>query len=117
MISDWVWLTVAFPLLGFLVNGALALRKPGAKTPVSIVGAGVLLCAFAVALALFVELRLHPPHDPIIVSLWRWLPVGPLCETLAQITTVESASPNYVAVTPFDVGAMIPSPPAGPGAW
>jgi NADH-quinone oxidoreductase subunit L len=78
MISDWVWLTVAFPLLGFLVNGAIALRKPGAKTLVSIVGAGVLLCAFAVALALFVELRLHPPHDPIIVSLWRWLPVGPL---------------------------------------
>lgn len=29
-------------------------------------------------------------------------PVGPLCETLSQITTVESASPNYVSVTPFD---------------
>src|SRR5688572_25001126 len=78
MISHWVWLTVAFPLLGFLVNGAIALRKPGAKNLVSIVGAGVLVGAFAVALALFVELRLHPPHDPIIVSLWRWLPVGPL---------------------------------------
>src|SRR5688572_17230457 len=78
MISHWVWLTVAFPLLGFLVNGAIALRKPGAKNLVSIVGAGVLLSAFAVALALFVELRLQPPHTPIIVSLWRWLPVGPL---------------------------------------
>ncbi len=78
MISRWVWLTVAFPLLGFLVNGAISLRKPGARTLVSIVGAGVLLSAFAVALALFVELRLHPPHAPIVVSLWRWLPVGPL---------------------------------------
>ena len=78
MLSHWVWLTVAFPLLGFLVNGAIALRKPGAKNLVSIVGAGVLLGAFAVALALFVELQLHPPHAPIIVGLWRWLPVGPL---------------------------------------
>jgi subtilisin family serine protease len=30
-------------------------------------------------------------------------PVGPLCETLAQIPAVESASPNYVSVTPFDL--------------
>ncbi len=28
-------------------------------------------------------------------------PVGPLCETLAQIPHVESASPDYVSVTPF----------------
>ena len=83
MIAHWVWLTVAFPLLGFLVNGAIALRKPAAKNPVSIVGAGVLLGAFAVALGVFVELRLHPPHAPIIVSLWRWLPVGPLQLDLA----------------------------------
>ena len=83
MISHWVWLTVAFPLLGFLVNGAIALRKPGAKHLVSLVGAGVLLSAFAVALAVFVDLWLHPPHAPIIVSLWRWLPVGQLQLDLA----------------------------------
>jgi NADH-quinone oxidoreductase subunit L len=83
MISHWVWLTVALPLLGFLINGAIAIRKPGAKDLVSIVGAGVLLGAFAVALALFIQLRLEPPHAPIIVSLWRWLPVGPLQLDLA----------------------------------
>lgn len=32
-------------------------------------------------------------------------PVGPLCETLAQISTVETASPNYVSVTPFEAPA------------
>src|SRR5215204_56126 len=83
MISHWVWLTVALPLLGFLINGAIAIRKPGAKDLVSIVGAGVLLGAFAVALALFIQLRLEPPHAPIIVSLWRWLPVGQLQLDLA----------------------------------
>jgi NADH-quinone oxidoreductase subunit L len=26
----------------------------------------------------FLELRAHPPHQPIVVNLWRWLPVGSL---------------------------------------
>ena len=30
----WVWLAIALPLAGFLVNGALALRRPQAKTAV-----------------------------------------------------------------------------------
>jgi len=83
MISDWVWLTVALPLAGFLINGALALRPPGAKMLVSVVGVGVLLGAFAVALGVFLELMVNPPHAPIIVDLWRWLPVGPLQVDLA----------------------------------
>ena len=76
--ASLVWLTVALPLIGFLVNGALALRRPGAKDLVSYVGVGVLLGAFAVALGVFVQLWLHPPHTPVIVDLWRWLPVGQL---------------------------------------
>jgi subtilisin family serine protease len=37
-------------------------------------------------------------------------PVGLLCETLAQIPSVESAGPNYVSVTPFDVVTPVESP-------
>ena len=81
--TSLVWLTVALPLAGFLVNGALALLRPGDKKVVSVVGVGVLLGAFAVALGVFIELWLRPPHEPIIVSLWRWLPVGPLQLDLA----------------------------------
>ena len=33
--------------------------------------------------------------------------MGSLCETLSQISSVESASPNYVSVTPFEVTASI----------
>jgi NADH-quinone oxidoreductase subunit L len=73
-----VWLTVALPLAGFLVNGALALRRPAAKDLVSYVGVGVLVAAFAVTVGVTVQLWQHPPHAPIIVNLWRWLPVGPL---------------------------------------
>ena len=49
--ADWVWLAIALPFLGFLVNGTLAFVKPKAKLAVSLVGAGVLLAAFALAVA------------------------------------------------------------------
>jgi NADH-quinone oxidoreductase subunit L len=76
--TSLVWLTVALPLLGFLVNGALALRRPQAKDTVSAVGVGVLVASFLVSVGVFFELWRQPPHGPIIVSLWRWLPVGAL---------------------------------------
>jgi NADH-quinone oxidoreductase subunit L len=78
MMTSLVWLAVAFPLLGFLVNGTLALRRPAAKDAVSVVGVGVLVASFIVALGVFVALWRHPPHAPIIVNLWRWMPVGTL---------------------------------------
>jgi NADH-quinone oxidoreductase subunit L len=73
-----VWLAVALPLAGFLVNGALALWRPQAKTAVSVIGAGVLLAAFAVSAAVFLELLREPPAAPVIVRLWSWLPVDRL---------------------------------------
>jgi NADH-quinone oxidoreductase subunit L len=90
--SSWVWLTVALPLAGFLVNGALSLRRSQAKDVVSLVGPGVLLGAFAVSLGVFVELLRNPPHAPIVVTLWKWLPVDRLQVDLAfqvdQLSTV-----------------------------
>jgi NADH-quinone oxidoreductase subunit L len=74
----WVWLAVALPLAGFLVNGALALRRPQAKTAVSIVGTGVVFGAFLVAAAVFLQLRAHPSEAPVIVNLWRWIPSAAL---------------------------------------
>src|SRR3954454_6476696 len=78
MSAHWAWLTVAFPLLGFLINGGLSLRRPQARNVVSAVGVGVLAASFLVSALLFVQLRAHPPHQPVLVDLWRWLPVGPL---------------------------------------
>jgi NADH-quinone oxidoreductase subunit L len=78
-----VWLVVALPLAGFLVNGALALWRPRAKTAVSVVGAGVLLAAFAVAAAIFLGLVGQPSAAPVIVRLWSWLPVDRLQVDLA----------------------------------
>ena len=77
-LTHLVWLTVALPLVGFLANGALALWRPQAKSAVSAIGSGVLLGAFAVAAGVFFELWREPPHAPIVVRLWSWLPVDRL---------------------------------------
>ena len=81
--AQWVWLAVALPLAGFLVNGALALRRAPAKLAVSIVGPGVLLGAFVVSAGVFFGLLGQPPHQPYIVRLWSWMPVGSLQVDLA----------------------------------
>jgi NADH-quinone oxidoreductase subunit L len=90
--SSWVWLTVALPLAGFLANGWLAIRRPQAKGAVSLIGTGVLLGAFAVSVGIFLELLRHPPEAPIVVTLWKWLPVDRLQVDLAfqvdQLSTV-----------------------------
>ncbi|HEX9893362.1 MAG TPA: NADH-quinone oxidoreductase subunit L [Gemmatimonadales bacterium] len=82
-IHGWIWLTVALPLLGFLVNGLLALRRAEAKTTVSLVGAGTVLGAFVVALAAFLEAARYPLHEAVIVPLWSWIPAGDLQINLA----------------------------------
>ena len=44
-------------------------------------------------------------------------PIGALSQALAQLPTVTSASPNYVAVTPFDATTPIVDDPGSDTAW
>jgi NADH-quinone oxidoreductase subunit L len=81
--SQWIWLAVALPLAGFLVNGALALRRAPATLAVSIVGPGVLLASFAVCVGIHQGLLQNPPHEPHVITLWSWMPVGALQVDLA----------------------------------
>jgi NADH-quinone oxidoreductase subunit L len=87
-----VWLAIALPLLGFLANGLLAILRPRAKAAVSLIGPGVLLGAFAVSVAVFLQLRAAPPETPYHVHLWHWLNVGTLHVDMAlqvdQLSTV-----------------------------
>ena len=99
-----VWLAVAFPLAGFLANGALALWRPRAKGLVSVVGSGVLLAAFAVSAGVFLELWRRAPEAPIIVKLWPWLPVERLQVDLA-FQVDQLASVMLLIVT--GVGSLI----------
>ncbi|HET8650089.1 MAG TPA: NADH-quinone oxidoreductase subunit L [Gemmatimonadales bacterium] len=74
----WIWLAVALPVAGFLINGALSIWRPRATTAVSVVGPAVLIGAFVVVLAAFFQLLGAPPEHPIIVNYWSWIPVGDL---------------------------------------
>jgi len=77
---DLIWLAPALALLGFVLNGTLALARPTAKTLVSTIGAGVLLAAFGVAIAVFSAFTgLHAPTEaPVVFRYWSWIPVGTL---------------------------------------
>jgi NADH-quinone oxidoreductase subunit L len=87
-----LWLAVALPLAGFVLNGALALLRPKSKTLVSLIGVGVLVGAFGAALAVAAALARTPGAAPIVLIGWSWIPVGDLRVDFAlqidQLSTV-----------------------------
>ncbi|MEX2155229.1 MAG: NADH-quinone oxidoreductase subunit L [Gemmatimonadales bacterium] len=75
---DLIWLAPALALLGFGLNGVLALWRPAAKTLVSVIGVGVLLAAFAVSVAVFRGFAALGAEAPVVFQYWSWMPVGSL---------------------------------------
>jgi len=68
----------ALALLGFVLNGTLALARPATKTAVSIIGVGVLLGAFAIGIAVFRSFVALHTDAPVVFQYWSWIPVGSL---------------------------------------
>ncbi len=89
---DLIWLAPALALLGFVLNGTVAFARPSAKTAVSIIGAGVLLGAFAVSVAVFRSFAALHADAPVVLRYWSWIPVGALQVDVAlqvdQLSTV-----------------------------
>ncbi len=90
-------LIVLLPLLGFVVNGALALvhgrrsaeavragqeldldagGRPATHTLPSWVGPGVLLASFILVVVNFLRMSGVELHDPMVVRYWTWLSTG-----------------------------------------
>ena len=100
-----VWLVPALPLAGFLVNGALALWRPGAKGLVTAVGTGVLWASFGVAVMVVSALAGGTPGGaPFVLRLWDWMPVGSL--TISAALQVDQLSAVMLLVV-TGVGALI----------
>src|SRR2546429_2905888 len=78
-----LWLVPALPLVGFVANGVLALRRPRAKHAVSIIGVGVLLAALALSIAIVLALVRGGADGPLVFPYWEWMPVGDLHVTVA----------------------------------
>ena len=73
-----VWVVPALPLFGFVLNGTLALTRPGAKRAVSIVGVGTLMLAFAAAALAVIEFGAQHAAAPLVFHYWDWLPSAAL---------------------------------------
>ena len=93
------WLIILLPLLGFVVNGALALSaarksadavraggefdffengRPATHSLPTWVGPGVLLLAFLLTLVNFVGMLGAELHEPVIRTYWSWITTGEL---------------------------------------
>src|SRR5216683_2515244 len=70
---------VLLPLAGAAINflaGAWIQRNFG-KRAIAVIGCGVVLVAFGIALSAFMSmLRLEPEHRFMLDDLWRWMDVG-----------------------------------------
>ncbi|MEO7999051.1 MAG: NADH-quinone oxidoreductase subunit L, partial [Gemmatimonadaceae bacterium] len=80
--AEWVWLLPLLPLLGAMINGLVSLR-PGdqgsSKLIPTLVGPGVLLAAFVLTAAIFVQMVGIPHMEaPFIQNYGSWMPVGNL---------------------------------------
>ncbi len=75
--AHYIWLVIALPLIGALVNGLFGQRL--GRGFVSIVGAGSVALAFVAGLVTFVNL-LGLPADgrAITVPVWQWISIGTL---------------------------------------
>ncbi len=78
-----LWPVLLLPLVGFLVNATIAFARPASKTLVSLVGPGVVLAAFGVAVAGFLQLQAPGAPEAITLELWRWIEAGDLQVNIA----------------------------------
>ena len=125
------------PLLGFLVNGALALvagkrtadlARTGAEWSVpangrplthvlpSLVGPGVLLASFLVVLVNFSRMLSAELHDPVVVAYWTWMVTGTVeiaaaiqLDQLSMVMTLVVTGVGFL-IHVFSVGYMQKDP-------
>jgi NADH-quinone oxidoreductase subunit L len=75
-VTLWGSLVIGLPFIGFLVNGALALWKPAAKSLVAIIGPGVVIAACAAAVLGLLPAMAGGEEGRVVATLWQWMPVG-----------------------------------------
>ncbi|HEU5283184.1 MAG TPA: NADH-quinone oxidoreductase subunit L, partial [Burkholderiales bacterium] len=75
---DLVWLVPALPLLGFLLNGALALSGTRIKGAVTAIGVGSVLASLGVAVLVVRAFGAAHPEAAVVFHYWDWMPVGAL---------------------------------------
>ena len=65
---------ILLPLIGFVINAAVAFLAPEKKSLPTWIGPGAIGLAFVVALVNFVGMLGADLHDPIVKTYWWWMP-------------------------------------------
>jgi NADH-quinone oxidoreductase subunit L len=107
---------ILLPLIGFLINGAVAFLAPEKKSLPTWIGPGAIGLAFLVALINFVGMLGADLHDPIVKTYWSWMPIGDLqvdaalqLDQLSMLMTLIVTGVSFV-IHIFSVGYMKDDP-------
>ena len=73
-----LWAIALLPLAGFVINGVAAFGAPERKIIPTLVGPGVVVLAFFLALSNFIGLQAAHLEEPIVQSWFQWMHVGSL---------------------------------------
>lgn len=74
--AQYVYLTVLFPLIGFIINGLFG-RKIKNEKVIGTIGSSMVFLSFAVFLAIFIEmLKLPSTERKFIVDIYNWITIS-----------------------------------------
>lgn len=76
MINNYIWLIPLLPLAGFIINGLGRNALP--KGVIGFIGSTVVLLAFGLSIAAFLQINSDPAHKAIEVTYFDWIHVGSL---------------------------------------
>ncbi len=139
-IAEWIWLLPLLPLLGALINGSLvlwpqlspsesvqgnlgkrednvAVRQAATKWLTTLVGPGVMLIAFVLAVVMFLAMQgASALSEPFIRTYASWMPVGALVidwgiqlDQLSMLMTLVITGVGFL-IHVFSVGYMSTDP-------
>lgn len=125
-LAEWLWLLPLLPLAGAVLNGAVAVRAaqagarggddvsaPSGRGLVALIGPGVMLLAFALAIALFATMQgAGDLATPFVRSYGQWMPAGDLridwalqLDQLSMLMTLVITGVGFL-IHVFSVGYM-----------
>ena len=98
--TSLIWLTIALPLLGVLINGFFGRRL--SRKAIGRIGAGTVVLAFIVAFLIFLTGDL--PHHSTTVKLWDFITIGAFD---ADISLLVDPLSMVMTLVVTGVGALI----------
>lgn len=103
--AEYIWLVVAIPLLGFLINGLLGLSLETYRKQKTLIGSIATISVFIPFLiSLQIFFSMGPDSEPVVARLFTWIEAGSFSSEIAY--RVDQLS-IIMALVVTGVGALI----------